>query len=91
MQNSKQNTKKWLLISICFLLLLSSIYAYTQNRENKTRSELSITLTNVGFDTPITFSATCSQKEFDTYTKIVKKMFKENNKRFDQYHAYSNQ
>lgn len=89
MQNSKQNTKKWLVISICFLLLLSSIYAYTQNRENKTRSELSITLTNVGFDTPITFSATCSQKEFDTYTKIVKKMFKENNKRFDQYHAYS--
>ena len=88
MQNSKQSIKKWLALSICFLLLLSSIYAYTQNNQNQKTDELSITLTDVGFDTPVTLSATCSQKEFSKYTKIVKKMFKENNKRFDQYHTY---
>ncbi len=88
MRKSKENTKIWLIISICFLLLLSSIYSYTQSNKQQKSDELSVTLTNVGFDTPITLSATCSQKEFSTYTKIVKKMFKENNKRFDQYHEY---
>ena len=53
-------------------------------------SEVTVTLTDVGFDTPITLNCSCSQADFAKYTKILRKTFKENNKRFDQYHAYKN-
>lgn len=81
---------QWFMISLCFFILVCSILFYTQNKQNPKAEELNVTLTDVGFDTPISLSATCSQKEFAKYTKIVKKTFKENNKRFDQYHAYKN-
>lgn len=87
----KKNTiLSWLVLSICFLILVSSILFYTQTRSEPKTEELNVTLTDVGFDTPVTLSATCSQQEFAKYTKILKKTFKENNKRFDQYHAYKN-
>jgi FAD:protein FMN transferase len=87
MRKLKQ-TKTWLLLSICFLILICSIIGYIQSKPSSNNEELTITLTNVGFDTPVTLSATCSQSQFSKYTKILKKTFKENNKRFDQYNAY---
>lgn len=83
----KKNSKSWLILSLCFLLIMVSIVCFIQSRSKS--STQSITLTNVGFDTSITFQADCTDEEFAKYTKIVENTFKENNKRFDQYHAYS--
>lgn len=84
----KSNVKSWIVISICFLVLIASISTYISSRNNPSSSKQNITLTNVGFDTPVSFQATCTKDEFDQYTKIVKKTFKKYNKLFDQYNEY---
>ena len=89
MQKNKSITS-WLVLSICFLIFIWSVIFYTQNKANPKSEDLNITLTDVGFDTPITLNCTCSQADFAKYTKILRKTFKDNNKRFDQYHAYKN-
>ena len=89
MQKNKSITS-WLVLSICFLIFICSVIFYTQNKANPKSEDLNITLTDVGFDTPITLNCTCSQADFAKYTKILRKTFKDNNKRFDQYHAYKN-
>ena len=89
MQKNKSITS-WLVLSICFLIFICSVIFYTQNKANPKSEDLNITLTDVGFDTPITLNCTCSQADFAKYTKILRKSFKDNNKRFDQYHAYKN-
>ncbi len=82
----KKNIKSWFILSFCFLLIIISIICFINSRNTSTTQ--SITLTNVGFDTSITFQADCTEQEFAKYTKILKKTFKTNHKRFDQYHAY---
>lgn len=89
MQKKEHSIYSWIVLSLCFLVLLSSIIYFTQNRTPKTEQK-SIVFTDVGFDTPVQFSATCTQSEFEQYSKIVKQTFKQNNKRFDQYHEYKN-
>ena len=85
----KKNIKSWLILSSCFLLLIISIIFFIQSRQSTNQDQQNITPTDVGFDTPVTFQAQCSQEDFEKYTKILKQVFKENNKRFDQYNAYS--
>lgn len=89
MQKNK-SILSWLVLSICFLVFISSVIFFVQNKDNETTENLNVTLTDVGFDTPITLNCSCSQADFAKYTKILRKTFKENNKRFDQYHAYKN-
>ena len=89
MQKNK-SILSWLVISLCFLIFITSVIFFVQNKGNDTTENLNVTLTDVGFDTPITLNCSCSQADFAKYTKIVRKTFKENNKRFDQYHAYKN-
>ena len=88
MIKEKNNIKYWLCISISFLILITGILYYFQTRNISTKKEYQITLTDVGFDTPITFSAQCTQSEFDKYVGIVRKTSTENNKRFDAFHEY---
>ncbi|MBB5183253.1 FAD:protein FMN transferase [Catenisphaera adipataccumulans] len=85
----KKTMKNWLAVSLCFLILVVSIVFYLNNRpdDNAVR-ERSITMTDVGFDTSITFKATCSKEDFDKYTKIVRKMYKHYNKLYDAYNSY---
>lgn len=78
--------KKWLITSICFFIVIVCIVIQTQNTNSSQTHE--ITLTDVGFDTPVTFKAECSQEEFETYTEIVREVFSQNNRRFDCYHSY---
>lgn len=89
MQKNK-TIRQWLILSICFLILICSILFYLQNQNTAQNQELNVTLTDVGFDTPVTLNANCSQSQFAKYTKILKQTFKENNKRFDYYHSYKN-
>lgn len=86
----KRNIKSWIVLSCCFLLLIISIVTFIQSRNIQTNQSRSITLTNVGFDTPVTFQADCSKQDFTKYTKILRKIYTENNKRFDPYHPYKN-
>lgn len=82
----KNNVKSWMIASLCFLLVIISLVFFVQSRSKN--STHSITLTDVGFDTPISFQADCTDEEFKRYTSILKNTFQKNNQRFDQYHAY---
>ena len=49
----------------------------------------SCTYTDVGFDTPVQFQATCSEEDFKKYEKIVRSTFKEQNKVFNAFEPNS--
>ena len=89
MQKNK-SILSWLVISVCFLIFISSVIFFVQNKGNETTENLNVTLTDVGFDTPITLNCSCSQANFAKYTKIVRKTFKENNKRFNPNYTEKN-
>lgn len=80
----------WIGISLCFLVLICSIIFYLNQRNEDTSGiqTRSVTFTDAGFDTPITFQATCSEEDFQKYSDLVKKTFLGYNALFDQYHLY---
>lgn len=85
----------WIFASLCFLFLifglsswLSSRSAPAQKQKAQDIQSRSVTLTNVGFDTPVTFQAECSESDFVSYLDIVKNTFKQCNELFDQYNEY---
>lgn len=78
-------TKLWIAISACFLVIVAMMTGIISNQAPDTQN---ITLTNVGFDTPVQFKAECSAEEFEKYTKIVRESFTYYNSLFDKYHAY---
>ena len=62
------------MIVFCFLIFIISLLFYLSNPKSKTEKQ-SITLTNLGFDTAITFTATCTKKEFDQYVSLLSKKY----------------
>ena len=87
--NKKSNTlKTWILISCCFFILICSIVYFIQHKTGNRPDTHSIVLTDVGFDTSITFEANCTKEDFDSYVAIVKESFIHYNQLFDQYNAY---
>lgn len=89
MRMQKKNTsfKAWIALSLCFLIMMISIVSYLYTDKDKVKDHR-ITYTDIGFDTPITLYATCSDEQFDTYSNIVKETFSSYNKYFDIYHEY---
>lgn len=89
MSNTKHKTKTgmkwWLLLSAAFLVLIAAVVFFVQNRGGSAVQERQVTLTDVGFDTPVTLQATCSEEDFDRYTKIVSDTFLQYDAYFDQY------
>ncbi|MEY8379703.1 FAD:protein FMN transferase [Ileibacterium valens] len=86
----KSSTGLWIFGSIAFLFLIFGISMYASSRSNdqadlQTRS---VTLTDAGFDTPITFQAETTEDDYMRYLNIVKDVFVNDNKLFDQYHSY---
>lgn len=80
----------WIALSVCFLILVGAMMLYL-NSPKKAPDEIrqrSVTLTDAGFDTPITFQSTCSESDFNKYLAIVKDTFVEYNSLFDQYEDY---
>lgn len=80
----------WIFAAAVFLFLITGISLYLSSPKSAgsgidTRS---ITLTDAGFDTPITLQATCSEEDFNRFTEITKDTFVEYNKLFDQYNSY---
>lgn len=89
-RKKKSNTGLWILASAAFLVLIAGISAYAAGRRNP-ESDVdtrSVTLTDAGFDTPITFQATTSEDDYVRYLDIVKEVFTSDNELFDQYHEY---
>ena len=83
MKNNKKNkVNSWIFASFCFLVLIIGIMVYINKDDCQSRT---ITFTDVGFDTPVSFQAVCSQEEFDTYADIVKNTFQTQNKVFNAY------
>lgn len=90
--HSKSKTKAsyWIIASLAVLALILSVIFYLQSPK-KAGSEIdtrSVTLIDVGFDTPITLQATSTEDEFNQYLEIVKGTFTECNELFDVYHTY---
>lgn len=89
----KSSVSLWILITISFLILIGGLSVYLQSRSGSSENTADVrsrstTLTDVGFDTPVTFQATCSEAEYVSYLDIVKNTFTECNQLFDQYHEY---
>lgn len=83
----------WVFVSVCFLVLIGGISFWASRRSSPQKpdggvQERSATLTDVGFDTPVVFQATCSEMDYIKYLDIVIQTFTECNELFDQYNAY---
>lgn len=86
--------KSWVGVAIfaavCFLVFIIGLSSWitspkTPDNDIQTRNA---TWTDVGFDTPVMFQATCSESDFVKYTDIVREVFINNNRLFDQYNPY---
>lgn len=88
MSKKKSSLRTWLAISCCFFILVCSIVYFIQVKSQNQPDQHRIVLTDVGFDTSITFEATCTVDEFEDYTTYVKEKYTYYNQLFDQYHSY---
>lgn len=87
----KKNSITGWIIAACCVLALSLCASLYLNSPNKAGSEVktrTITLTSLGFDTPITFKTTCSEDEFNEYLSIIKSTYTECNELFDAFNTY---
>ncbi len=89
-RKKKSSAGLWILGSLAFLFLVFGLSMYASSRSDsksdvKTRS---VTLTDAGFDTPITFQAETSEEDYIRYLDIVKQVFTDDNELFDQYNEY---
>lgn len=89
-KTSKSNIPYWIFASLAVLALIVSVIFYLQSpkQAGKEVDTRSMTLIDVGFDTPVTLQATSTEDEFNQYLQIVKDTFIECNELFDVYHTY---
>lgn len=52
MQKNK-SILSWLVISVCFLIFISSVIFFVQNKGNETTENLNVTLTDVALTRPL--------------------------------------
>lgn len=85
--------KAWLAFGACVLALCFCVMLYVQSPQRAGNEVMSrtITLTDVGFDTPITFKTTSSENDFNRYVKIIEETFRSCNELFDAFNEYEGQ
>ena len=88
MKKKYNSLKTWIIITCCFFVLICSIVYFIQHKSGNKPNTHSIVLTDIGFDTSITFEADCTQEEFNSYVSTLKESFIHYNQLFDQYHSY---
>lgn len=79
------NIGVWIVAALCVLAITIAITFYAQNPKRAAQAveSRSMTLVDVGFDTPITFQTTSSEEDFNRYLDIVRSTFIECNTLFD--------
>ncbi len=85
--------KGWIALGCCVVVLCFCVMLFVQSPK-KAGSEVmtrTITLTDVGFDTPITFKTNCSETEFNQYVKIIEDTFNDCKELFDAFEEYDDQ
>lgn len=91
-KKKKPDTGLWIFAACCFLIFVGGLSFWLSSRGSSQKEAdvqtRSVTLTDVGFDTPVTFSATCSEEDFALYLNTVIETFTRYNQLFDQYNAY---
>lgn len=87
---AKKSFIPWLIAAICVLAicLCAIFYISSPSKAGEEIEQRTITLTDVGFDTPVTFRTTSSEEDFNEYLGILKDTFIECNKLFDPYNDY---
>ncbi len=82
--------RSWLGLSLCFFVLILSIFFTLQQRFTQTQTirQYSETMTDVGFDTFVTYTETTDDQSFDAHCTLVKERFQHYNELFDYYHTY---
>lgn len=89
-EKKKGSLKVWLTAAVCVLAVAVCASLYLAN-PNKAGSEIktrTITMTDLGFDTPVTFKTTCSEEQFNDYLSIIKSTYGECNELFDAFNTY---
>lgn len=88
--NKTKQVRSWLLLSLCFLVLICTIYFVLQQRTQTKNhvQQYSETLTDIGFDTFVTYTETTDQETFQEHLQFIKERFIYYNKLFDYYHTY---
>lgn len=85
--------KGWIALGCCVVVLCFCVMLFIQSPQ-KAGSEVmtrTITLTDVGFDTPVTFKTNCSETEFNQYVKIIEDTFNDCKELFDAFEEYDDQ
>ena len=85
---NQSSFKSWIALSSCCLLLVCSIIYYFTYQKEPSIQTYSATLTDIGFDTSLSFEAECTSEEFDQYISIIEEKYKYYNQLFDQYNEY---
>lgn len=87
---SQDGFKWWLAFGICVLTLCFCVMLYIKSPQRAGNEVMSrtITLTDVGFDTPITFKTTSTENDFNHYVQIIEDTFTSCNEIFDAFNEY---
>ena len=87
MKEKNNRVRSWIALSLCFLLLIGALYIALTGRSPSAQTHQQ-TLTDVGFDTFVTFSQEGTQEEFDENLAFIRERFLYYNQLFDRYQSY---
>ncbi len=89
-EKKNRSVTTWLIAAGCVLALTlcGALYIASPKKAGQEVESRDITLTDAGFDTPISFKTTCSEEDFNKYVTILKDTFVECNQIFDAYQTY---
>lgn len=86
MKEKNNRVRSWIALSLCFLLLIGALYVALTARSPSAQTHQQ-TLTDVGFDTFVTFSQEGTQEEFDENLAFIRERFLYYNQLFDRYQS----
>ena len=74
MKENNNHIRSWIALALCFLLLIAAFYFALTNRSASSGTHQQ-TLTDVGFDTFVTYSQGGSEAEFNENIAFIRERF----------------
>ena len=87
MKENNNHIRSWFALTLCFLVLIAAFYFALTNRSASSGTHQQ-TLTDVGFDTFVTYSQGGSEAEFNENIAFIRERFLYYNQLFDRYQDY---